>query len=78
MKKLLFRWPMAGLLALVVSAAALGVSQQRARAQETCGEYGTSVQFVNSPIEAAKQALRQEKLVFVLHVSGHFEESQFT
>ena len=78
MKRLLFRWPIAGLLALVVSAAAMEISLQRACAQETCGEYGTSVQFVESPAEAAKQAIRAEKLVFVLHVSGHFEESAFT
>lgn len=44
----------------------------------TCGNHGTSVQFVGSPREAAAQALKEEKLVFVLHVSGHFEDPQFT
>ena len=44
----------------------------------TCGEYGTSVHFYASPSEAARQALKEQKLVFVLHVSGHFEDSDFT
>ena len=48
------------------------------RGEESCGEFGTSVIFAESPREAAKQALKEEKLVFVLHVSGHFEESDFT
>ena len=44
----------------------------------TCGSFGTSVQFVETPSAAAKLAREQEKLVFVLHVSGHFEDPQFT
>jgi hypothetical protein len=44
----------------------------------TCGNYGTSVQFVKTPSEAARQALKEEKLVFVLHVSGQFETPDFT
>jgi hypothetical protein len=43
-----------------------------------CGRYGTAVQFVDSPAEAARQAKSQEKLVFVLHLSGLFEEPRFT
>jgi len=45
---------------------------------ETCGDYGTSVHFVKTPSEAAKQALKEEKLVFVLHISGLFENPDFT
>jgi hypothetical protein len=45
---------------------------------ETCGNYGTSVQFVKTPSEAARQALKEEKLVFVLHVSGIFEDPTLT
>jgi hypothetical protein len=47
-------------------------------ARPTCGKYGTSVTFLNSPSEAARQAKQEEKLVFVLHVSGHFEDPKFT
>jgi hypothetical protein len=78
MKTLPFRWPIVALLALVVSAGALHVNSQLSAAEEVCGEFGTSVHFVESPAEAAKQALKAEKLVFVLHVSGYFEEPDFT
>jgi hypothetical protein len=44
----------------------------------TCGSFGTSVEFVKSPSEAARQALKEEKLVFVLHVSGLFEDPTLT
>lgn len=43
-----------------------------------CGEYGTSVHFEKTPSEAARRALKEEKLVMVLHVSGLFENSDFT
>ena len=59
---------------LVVSPLQAGAPQ----AEEVCGDYGTSVTFVDSPAAAAKQALKEEKLVFVLHVSGNFEVSAFT
>ncbi|HVK09793.1 MAG TPA: hypothetical protein VM597_13540 [Gemmataceae bacterium] len=45
---------------------------------ETCGEYGTSVHFEETPADAAKEAKKAEKLVMVLHVSGHFENPEFT
>jgi hypothetical protein len=51
---------------------------QNSAIAEECGEFGTSVIFADSPIEAAKQALKEEKLVFMLHVSGLFEDSDFT
>ena len=45
-----------------------------------CGnqKYGTSVQWIGSPSEAARIARENEKLVFVLHVSGYFEDPKFT
>jgi hypothetical protein len=42
------------------------------------GDYGTAVHFVKTPSEAARQALKEEKLVLVLHVSGLFENPDFT
>ena len=45
------------------------------RAEGSCG---TSVEFVETPKEAAVQAKKEEKLVFILHVSGHFEDPRFT
>ena len=44
--------------------------------ESTC--HGTALQFVATPSEAARQALKEQKLVFVLHVSGHFEDPSLT
>jgi hypothetical protein len=44
----------------------------------TCGKHGTSIEFVATPNEAAQLAKKDGKLVFVLHVSGHFEDPKFT
>jgi hypothetical protein len=46
--------------------------------EATCGEYGTSVHFEDTPADAAREAKKDEKLVMVLHVSGHFENPAFT
>lgn len=43
-----------------------------------CSEYGTSVHFEDTPADAAKQAKQDEKLVLILHVSGHFEDPKLT
>ena len=45
-----------------------------------CGNetYGTTIQWMGSPAEAAKKAKEEKKLVFVLHVSGNFEDPKFT
>jgi len=43
-----------------------------------CGKHGTTVEFLDSPKEAAAQAKKEQKLVFVLHVSGLFEDPRFT
>lgn len=40
--------------------------------------FGTRVDFLDTPKEAAALARKQEKLVFVLHVSGNFEDPRFT
>lgn len=42
------------------------------------GEFGTSLHFEPTPKDAAKKALKEEKLVLVLHVSGNFEDPTFT
>ncbi len=40
--------------------------------------FGTTVQFVRNPLEAARLATAERKLTFLLHVSGNFEEAGFT
>ena len=59
----------------VLAVAAL-VAASPARAGEGC--FGTAIEFVDTPKEAAALAKKQEKLVLVLHVSGHFETPEFT
>lgn len=44
---------------------------------DTCG-HGTPINFLDTPREAAEKAKKEEKLVFVLHVSGNFEDPRFT
>ena len=60
----------------------LGVSSSWAditkKDDASCGNHGTSVQFLDTPSEAARKAVKEEKLVFVLHVSGNFEDPRFT
>jgi len=42
------------------------------------GSFGTCVEFAASPLAAARLARERQKLLFVLHVSGDFEDSRFT
>lgn len=44
----------------------------------TCGRHGTTIDFVGTPAEAARQAKKEGKLVLVLHISGIFEDPRFT
>ena len=67
----------AAAMALGLGGAAAGKSKPPPK-ESTCGEYGTSVQFEDTPADAAKQAKKDEKLVMVLHVSGHFEDPGLT
>lgn len=65
------------------SVLALAVCLAPARGDETFTEpkascHGTAVEFVSSPVAAARLAAGQKKLVLVLHVSGHFEDPDFT
>ncbi len=47
--------------------------------KEVCtGDYGTRVTFEKTPNDAARAAKKQEKLVMILHISGHFEDPNLT
>ncbi len=63
-------------LFLILAALVLAVSSASAKEKQGC--FGTAVDFVDTPKDAAKQALKEEKLVFVLHVSGYFEDPKLT
>lgn len=43
-------------------------------AKEQIGKYGTTIDFIDDPIEAADKAMKNRKILFVLHVSGDFED----
>jgi len=61
--------------------AAIGLSPAAAKtppAKEPCGDYGTTIYLEDTPTKAAKKAKEEEKLVMVLHVSGHFEDPKLT
>jgi hypothetical protein len=49
-----------------------------ARDSGRCETFGTAVAFVASPRDAAARAKADGKLVFVLHVAGHFGTPEFT
>jgi hypothetical protein len=40
--------------------------------------HGTRVRFLISPEQAAREARREGKLLFLLHLSGNFEDPRFT
>jgi hypothetical protein len=44
----------------------------------TCSKHNTSVDFFDTPSEAATQAKKDGKLVLVLHISGIFEDPKLT
>ena len=74
------RWLFGTALGLSLAALA-GVAQagpDKQKAEGTCGSFGTTVEFVDTPSAAARQAKKEQKLVFVLHVSGNFEDPRFT
>jgi hypothetical protein len=65
-------------LAVLVTGAASAGKPAAAADKPTCGSHGTTIDFVDTPSDAAKQAKKEGKLVLVLHVSGHFEDPRFT
>ena len=74
------RWLFGTALGLVLAALA-GLAQagpDKQKTEGTCGSFGTTVEFVDTPSAAARQAKKEQKLVFVLHVSGNFEDPRFT
>jgi hypothetical protein len=63
----------------------LGLAQARDKSETPeCSGHGTSIDFLDTPAEAARHARKlaedpkKAKLVFILHVSGNFEDPRFT
>ena len=60
----------------LLGAAALWADEPELRTYKAT--HGTTVEFVDTPKEAAKLAAKEKKLVLVLHVSGYFEDPECT
>lgn len=67
----------AGIVAVLGTAVGTAFADVPKKA-DSCSRHGTSIDFFATPSEAAAAAKKAEKLVFVLHVSGHFETPEFT
>ena len=63
---------------LLLAALAAPASAIDLPTKTTCARHGTTIDFVDSPKEAAAQAKKEKKLVMVLHISGHFEDASLT
>ena len=71
----------ATVMSLAMAAVLGGVSSRAgepAKDEGGCGKHGTTVEFFDTPSDAARHAQKEQKLVFVLHVSGEFENSGLT
>jgi hypothetical protein len=51
---------------------------ERASQPESDCESAPAIKFARDPMQATRLAREDHKLMFVLHVSGNFEESKFT
>ena len=74
----LWTWIIAGLLGLATLPAVAAAGGKAKGEEATCGEFGTSLHFEKNPSDAARIAQKEEKLVFVLHISGQFEDPGLT
>ena len=45
---------------------------------DRCKTFETKVRFHAGPLEAAEEAKNSKKMMFVLHISGNFEDPGFT
>jgi hypothetical protein len=67
--------------AAVVATVGVGSADARSpvvKEPAPCGDHGTSIYMENTPAAAAKKAIKEEKLVMILHVSGQFEDPALT
>jgi hypothetical protein len=70
--------PLAAGLCLALTAGLLWAADSSKEDKPSCSNHGTTIDFLDTPKEAATQAKKEKKLVFVLHVSGNFEDPRFT
>jgi hypothetical protein len=63
---------------LLAAAGGADEPQLKTERQPSTACHGTAIDFVETPVEAARLAAKQKKLVLVVHVSGYFEDPDFT
>ncbi|MCS7045636.1 MAG: hypothetical protein NZO58_04700 [Gemmataceae bacterium] len=73
-----FRWSLPAVMMLGLTVPCQADAVKKPANNAVCGDYGTSVHFEKSPSDAARRALKEEKLVCVLHISGYFEDPDYT
>lgn len=76
----ILRMTAVGLLAAALGVPALAQKTPPGKGSSapTCGDHGTSIQFEANVKDAAKKAEKEQKLVLAIHISGYFEDSEYT
>jgi hypothetical protein len=52
--------------------------QDKSNSVGQCERFGTKIAFIKSPTEAFRKAREENKQVFFVHLSGNFEDNEFT
>jgi len=53
-------------------------SPEKPKTGAVCEKFGTKIAFIKSPPEAFRKAQEENKQVFFVHLSGNFEDNEFT
>ncbi|HWY87374.1 MAG TPA: hypothetical protein VNX28_11645 [Gemmataceae bacterium] len=57
---------------------ALPIIADRPTKKTTCEKFGTRIAFLQSPPDAFRKAKEENKQVFFVHLSGNFDDKEFT
>jgi hypothetical protein len=52
--------------------------QEKSHSGSQCERFGTKIVFIKDPTEAFRKARDENKQVFFVHLSGNFEDNEFT
>jgi hypothetical protein len=54
------------------------ISVEKHTQKTTCEKFGTKIVFLRNPLDAFRKAKEENKQVFFVHLSGNFEDQEFT
>ena len=54
------------------------IAAEKPKKGAACEKFGTRIVFLQNPPEAFKKASAENKQVFFVHLSGNFEDQEFT